>query len=307
MTEPALIILGSVTAALLAAAGVYQLLQAASGRRRAVAAAEFHTASTEARLLDDLDRRFVRMRVGGWLARELDLAGSKQRPVMVFGVGLLVATVVTYFLLGFAPLLAALGLLVGYLAIRAFLRRSQQRRREAFLAQLPELARVLANASHAGLSLPTAVAIAGDELAEPARTELSRVATRLNFGAPLQTALDELQDRIGSRETKVLISTLIVAARSGGSLVSALRDIALTLDERKETRREIQSTLSQAIASANLAILLGFGMLLLVNTIEPGTVDRMTREPIGQVALVAGGGLFIGGWLLIRRITKVDL
>lgn len=305
--EPLLIVAGALLAVGLGIAGATQLLRAASARRAAVVAAEFHSDDRPSDALAVLDRRFSRTRVGGRLARELDLAGSDIRPVVVFGIGVGVAVVGVWLLWQFAPVLAVLGLFAGYGGVRAYLRRSQQRRREAFLAQLPELARVLANASNAGLSLPTAVAIAGDEMAEPARSELSRVATRLSFGAPLQTALDELQARIGSRETKVLISTLVVAARSGGSLVSALRDIALTLDARKETRREIQSILGQAVASANLAIIMGFGILLLVNTIEPGTVDRMTREPVGQVALLAGGSFFAGGWLVIRRMTRIDL
>lgn len=235
-----LILIGALVVVFTAGIGIVQLLGVAASRRGAVAAAEFHEAQEAKSLLDTIDKRFARTRAGRWFARELDLAGSHQRPVVVFGVGIGVALIGSYILYQIAALLAVFGILVGFLAVRAYLRRSQERRREAFLAQLPELARVLANASQAGLSLPTAVAIAGDELSEPARTELGRVATRLNFGAPIQTALDELQDRIGSRETKVLISTLVVSSRSGGSLVSALRDIAVALDERKETRREIQ-------------------------------------------------------------------
>lgn len=306
MTE-LLILLGSLVAVFTAGAGIVQLLRVAASKRAAVAAAEFHEASEARSLVDSLDRRFVTTRVGRWLTRELDLAGSTRQPIVVFAVGVGVAIVGTYVLSRVATLLAVFGVLAGFLAVRAYLRRSQQRRREAFLGQLPELARVLANASQAGLSLPTAVAIAGDELNEPARTELGRVSNRLNFGAPVQTALQELQDRIGSRETKVLISTLVVASRSGGSLVSALRDIAVALDERKETRREIQSTLSQAVASSNLAILMGFAMLLLVNLIEPGTVDRMTRELIGQISLIVGFGLFATGFFVIRRMTRIDL
>lgn len=302
-----LILAGALIAVFTAGAGIAQLLGVAARRRSAVAAAEFHEAEDEISVMAVLNRRFVRTRVGRWLSNELDLAGSQVLPVVVFLIGLGVTVVGTYLLAQVATLLAFFGVAVGFLAVRVFLRRSQQRRREAFLGQLPELARVLANASQAGLSLPTSVAIASDELNEPARSELGRVSNRLNFGAPLQTALEELQDRIGSRETKVLISTLVVSARSGGSLVSALRDIAVALDERKETRREIQSTLSQAVASANLSIVMGLGMLLLINLIEPGTVDRMTREPIGQVSLIAGLSLFATGFFVIRRMTRIDL
>ncbi len=95
---------------------------------------------------------------------------------------------------------------------------------------MPEIARVLANATNAGLSIATAIAIAGDELDEPARGELQQVSVSLSFGNDIESALEELRDRLPSREVGVLMSTLLVSARSGGSLVTSLRTIADTLE-----------------------------------------------------------------------------
>ncbi|WP_338749343.1 type II secretion system F family protein [Janibacter alittae] len=298
---------GSVVAALLVVFGVRELVELSAERRRAVLRAESTRLSDDAPLIEVLDRRLARTRLGGWLKNELDVAGVALRPVLVLGGAVGVGIVVTYVLWNFvAPTLALLGVVVGYFALRWYLQREQQRRREKFTAQLPELARVLANASYAGLSLPTAVAIAGDELTEPARTELGRVANAMKFGASLDSALAELKDRVGTRESNVLISTLIVSARSGGSLVSALRDIAAALDQRKETRREVQTVLSQSVATSNMMVLIGFAILLLLNIIEGGTVQKMTTEIVGQIVLVTAGVLFATGVLIIRRMTKVE-
>jgi tight adherence protein B len=85
-----------------------------------------------------------------------------------------------------------------------------------------------------------------------------------------------------------------------------LRDIADTLDARKETRREIRTTLSQSLATGHLIIVLGFGMLFLLNVLHPGTVALMTRNTVGQVALVLSSGLFAAGFLAIRRMTRIE-
>lgn len=301
------IIVGAVLAALLVLFGVRDLIELSAERRRAVLRAESTRLTDDASLLEELDQRLGGTRVGEWLKNELDVAGVTVRPVLVLGGALGVGVAVTYVLWNFvAPTLALLGLVAGYLALRWYLRREQHRRREKFTAQLPELARVLANASYAGLSLPTAVAIAGDELNEPAKTELGRVGNALKFGASLDAALAELKDRVGTRESNVLISTLIVSARSGGSLVSALRDIAEALDQRKETHREVQTVLSQSVATSNMIVFVGFGILLLLNVIEDGTVQKMTTELVGQIVLLAAGTLFTVGVLIIRRITRVE-
>lgn len=304
----ALIFLGAIVSALLATLGAREFARAARSRHVAITGAESGLDGEEPSLLEVFDQRFRRTRPGRWLVRELDVAGIRRRPSVVFFGGLAVAVVgsVTMWTL-LAPLLGVIGSLLGVLAVRGYLRRARERRREAFVAQLPELARVLANASYAGLSLPTAIAIAGDELAEPARTELSRVATRLRFGAPLARALEELRDRVGSRETSVLISTLVVASRSGGSLVTALRDIAETLDQRKETRREVKTVLAQPVVTSYFVIVLGVVMLLMLNAMQPGTVEKMTREPIGQIALLVATGIFGSGFYAIRRMTRFDI
>lgn len=302
-----LILLGTLLAVTLALLGIRDFVESGYARRRAVLGAEGIVGNDEvATLVDATDARLRTTRLGRWLENELDLAGIDRRPVVVVAAGLGVALAATYVLWTFfAPLLAVFGLAAGAVAVRWYLRRGQARRREAFVAQLPELARVLANASYAGLSLPTAIGIAGDELAEPARTELSRVSNRLKFGAPLSAALEGLRARVGSREAGVLISTLVVASRSGGSLVTALRNIADTLEQRKETRREIQTTLAQSVATAYMVVVVGVLSLLLINLIKPGTVEKMTTSLVGQVALITSGVLFGGGFLLIRRMTRI--
>ena len=52
--------------------------------------------------------------------------------------------------------------------------------------------------------------------------------------------------------------------------------------------------------------LVAFGLLLLLNVINPGTVETMTRNPLGQGALVFAGGLFTVGFVVIRRMTRIE-
>lgn len=286
------------------------LLDIASGpiaQRRVVGAVLDDSGRTPQDRVARLERGFVRTRLGRWLERQLVLAGSRRSPLAVLVAGLAVAVALATVLWNlFAPAFGVVGVALGLFLLRGWLRRGQVRRREAFISQMPELARVLANATNAGLSIATAIAIAGDELDEPARSELQQVSNSLAFGNDLETALNEVRDRLPSREVGILMSTLLVSARAGGSLVTSLRTIADTLEERKETRREIRSTLAQSVATGYTVIVMGFGLLLLLNLINPGTVEIMTRNPIGQAALVFAGALFTAGFLVIRRMTRIE-
>lgn len=260
-----------------------------------------------ARRARGLDRAFRRTRLGRGLERELVLAGIARSPLLVAAVGALSAVAGAAVLWQlFAPAFGVVGLVVGGLVVRGYIRRAKDRRQEAFIAQMPEMARVLANATHAGLSIHTAIAIAGDELDEPAKSELQRVAVNLSFGNDIESALEEVRHRLPSREVGVLMTTLLVSARAGGSLVTSLRTIADTLEERKQTRREIRSTLAQAVATGYTVIVMTFGLLLLLNLLNPGTVQRMTENVFGQAALVFAGVLNLIGFLAIRRMTRIE-
>lgn len=254
-----------------------------------------------------VSRGFNRTRLGRRLERDLVLAGITHPPILVF-LGMVLVTATMPYLLAqlLAPAFAVVGLAAGYLLLRGWLRRSRERRRERFVQQIPELARVLSNAANAGLSITTAWAVAESEMAEPARTEIQRLNAAVRFGTPLEEAMLQLNDRLPAREVRVLMSTLVVSARSGGSLIKALRDISLTLDDRKEVRREIRTTLAQSRATGALITVMGVGILLGLNAIQPGTVERMTQSLIGQIALVVSFALFAIGHITVQRMTRIE-
>lgn len=293
-------------AMMLLVAALLDFVSVPLAQRRAVASVAMDRQEGGRRRIDLVQERFARTRLGRRLERELMLAGSTRSPLVValggLGTGLGIGAVLWTVL---APALGVLGVLSSVVAVRTYLRRGKDRRREAFISQMPELARVLANATNAGLSISTAIAIAADEMAEPARTELRRVASSQAFGNGLESALDELQDRVPSREVAVLLSTLLVSARSGGSLVTSLRTIADTLEQRKETRREIRTTLAQSVATGYTVIGLGVAILALLNVVNPGTVEIMTRNIFGQAALLFAGLLFTVGFVAIRAMTRI--
>lgn len=149
--------------------------------------------------------------------------------------------------------------------------------------------------------------MAADELEAPAGDELRVVADQLGVGRTLDDALGELAERLPSRELVVLVSTLILSNRAGGRVVSSLRNLTITLEERKETRREVRTQLSQVNTTAYAVPAIGVGALLLVNSIIPGALDRMTGSVAGQIAVLISLGLYALGFIAIRRISKIDI
>lgn len=255
-----------------------------------------------------LDRRLRRTRLGKGIEIKLATTGLDVTPGEFFAY--MLASVAAVWLLAaslLAPFFGPVAGAIGLWSANAFLNWQRTRRTERFISQLPELARILANATQAGLALRTAIGIAAEELEAPAGEELSRVADRLAIGHSIEESLSELTERLPSRELVVLVSTLVLSARAGGAIVGSLRNLTVTLEQRKETRREVRTQLSQVTATAYLVPAIGLGSLFLVNAMMPGALDRMTGAFIGQTAVLISIGLFTLGFVLIRRMSKIDV
>jgi tight adherence protein B len=179
-------------------------------------------------------------------------------------------------------------------------------RRDAFMSQLPELARILSNGASAGLSMVSAYGVAVEELDDPARTELQIALEEIRIGQPFERAMENLGERMPSRELSVLVSTLAIQQRSGGDLVRALSDMATTLEARRDTQREVRTLMAGATATSYVVMVIGAAALFLADLIRPGTLDRVAGSPLGILALVVAGILFVVGFVLIRRITRIE-
>ncbi len=100
----------------------------------------------------------------------------------------------------------------------------------------------------------------------------------------------------------------MLANRAGGQVVSALRNLTETLEERKETRREVRTQLSQVTMTSYAVPVLGVGALFLMNGVKSGALDRMTGSPpAGQIAVIVAFALYAVGFFLIRRLSRIDV
>ncbi|MFE7773986.1 type II secretion system F family protein [Streptomyces sp. NPDC057445] len=260
------------------------------------------------RRFQGVDRRLRKTHLGRKIELKLAATGLEITPGEFFvyaiaalaGLWMTASSILAAF---FGPVAA----LIGLWGTNTFLNWQRAKRTERFINQLPELSRILANATQAGLALRTAIAMAAEELEDPAGEELARVARRLSIGESLDDALSELTERLPSRELVVLVTTLVLSNRAGGTVVSSLRNLTETLEERKETRREVKTQLSQVTVTAYAVPVFGFGAMLLLNAVMPGALDRMTGATIGQASVIAALILYAIGFIVIRRLSRIDI
>jgi tight adherence protein B len=261
------------------------------------------------RLRRAVDRRVRRTRYGHRLGVWLSSAGTRITAgdfvLGAIAIALILSLVLRFAVAGPVAFVFAVAITAGL--ARFYVERLRSRRSDAFVAQLPDLARVLANGASAGLSLPAAVQLAARELPEPAAAEMRVVVQELRVGQPIEDALEALRDRLPSRELGVLMTTLVIQQRAGGDTVRALNELGSTLEARKEVLREIRTVLSGAVYTSYIVAGIGIAGVVLLNLISPGVLRELTSTLAGIAALTASVTLWLIAYMLIRRTTRVTV
>lgn len=308
MTDPIVLILATLLVLVGAVVGIGLLVDASGRKAAAVRLAAGNDLGVAVGVRDRLERRLRRSSFGHYLLRRLRGAALDVSPLdavllvlSACGVGVLVM----FPLMGVVGSIMLCGLLV-YAAHRWLDHRVQQRI-EAFVAQLPEVARVLSNAASAGLALRSAVDLAGRELADPAGAEFRTVGESMSFGQSINEAFDAMHERLPSRELAVLVQTLVIQSRTGGALVTALQNIAVTLEQRKELRREVRTVVAGAVFGGYVVTFLGVAAVFVMNLLSPGALDALVGTGIGRLVLIVSAALFGVGYFLINRLTRIEV
>ncbi|HEY7620343.1 MAG TPA: type II secretion system F family protein [Solirubrobacteraceae bacterium] len=259
------------------------------------------------RIARSLSESFNRTRLGRRLDVQLHAGAINLEPLTFVALALLAGIVGGLLVsLKFGTALSVLSALIVVRGVWFWLERKVEQRKDRFIAQLPELARVLSNAASAGLSIVGALEIAANELDEPASVELGIALEEVRIGQSFDRAFEHMAERMPSRELGVLVSTLVIQQRSGGDLVNALSDMAATLESRKDTLREVKTIMSGAVASAYIVAAMGVGIVFLTDAVSPGSIDRLTGSAIGILIVVVCAALYTVGLMAIRRITRVE-
>jgi tight adherence protein B len=179
-----------------------------------------------------IDTLLDSMKVSESLEYELLRAGATWT-VGEFVLGSAVAASVLM-LLGqqFGFLTAWIGTAVGAVLPFLILRKMQANRKRKFEDQLPDAIDMIVNAMRAGFSFQAALKFVGDEVPSPLGEEFTRVYDEQRLGADTRVALLSMQDRVGTLDAKMFVTSLLIQRETGGNLSEVLSGLATLIRDR---------------------------------------------------------------------------
>lgn len=181
------------------------------------------------------------------------------------------------------------------------------KRRKNFTEQLGDCLTTVANAMRAGYSFQQAMDVVAHEMEPPMSTEFERVTTDVAMGVPLEEALEQMNQRIGSPDFDLVVTAVLIQREVGGNLAQILDTISETINERIRMKREIGALTAQGRFSAWVLILLPFAVAAFCYFFNRDQMMLLFTEESGRMALAGVIIMEIIGFVVIQRIVDIEV
>jgi tight adherence protein B len=221
-------------------------------------------------------------------------------------VGALVLSRMLPALFAFTGTSAALALLLAAVPC-LYLRRKRMRRLAAFEEQFPEALDFLARSMRAGHAFTISLRMASDDLPDPLGLEFRTLFNEQNLGAPLETALYNLAERVPLLDVRFFVSAVILQKQTGGNLGEILTRLGQVIRQRFQLKGQVKAASAHGRITALVLTILPAATAILMMMAAPTYLRSMFDDPDGR-KLIAGSIVGqIVGQLVIRKIIRIKV
>jgi tight adherence protein B len=182
-----------------------------------------------------------------------------------------------------------------------------KRRRKKFMSQLPDTLQLLSSTLRAGYSLMQGVEVVSQEVAEPMGHELRRVCTEARLGRPLEEALEECSDRMGSPDFAWAVMAIRIQREVGGNLSELLLTVAETMTQRERLRRDVAALTAEGKMSAIVLGILPVGLGLVMWAMSPDYMGVLIEDRLGNFLLGGSTLLALVGFWWMKKTIEIDI
>lgn len=188
-----------------------------------------------------------------------------------------------------------------------YVQRRLRQRTEAFLDQFEQVLRLMASGLRSGLGLQQTIALVADDAKEPGRYEFGRILGQIQIGVSIYDALDDMAERIQSKETLMMSRVVRINAQTGGDLARVLEQLANTIKERRRMRRKIRSLTAEGRIGALVLALIPICLGTFILTTQPDMAHGLLFTYPGHIVFAIILVLETLGIFTLNRILQVKV
>ena len=181
------------------------------------------------------------------------------------------------------------------------------KRREKFNLQLPEALATMSNALRAGFSISQAFDSVVEQGEKPMSEEFAILQQQLKIGMSFEDALESLSQRVGSDDLMLVTTAILISRKTGGNVTEIFDKISETIRGRMRIERKVKTLTAQGRLQGIVVSAMPLFLGLIMTLIKPGLMIPFLTSLTGILAVLVMCALIFVGWLMIRKIIKIDV
>jgi tight adherence protein B len=142
------------------------------------------------------------------------------------------------------------------------------------------------------------------EMADPIGSEFGIIADEITYGADLETAMRNLNFRVGTDDLPLFVTAVAIQGSTGGNLGEILENLSGVIRQRFKMRRKIRALAAEGRASALILSSLPILMFAVIQFMVPDFYASVWHESLTKIALAAAAcWMGVGNIIMFRMVN----
>ncbi len=182
-----------------------------------------------------------------------------------------------------------------------------RKRQEAFESKILDFTMGLSNGLRSGLALGQSIESVAKRIDGPMQEELNTLLREYRLGVDLPEAFARMYKRIPCEDLHLLVTTISLTTKSGGSLSEVLEEMVVTIRTRTEFQERLKNMTAQGRFEAISIALSPVAAFVLLYFIDPVLMSPLVTTGTGWLAVAGATALVSIGYYILKKIITIEV
>lgn len=190
--------------------------------------------------------------------------------------------------------------------------RIDQKRRE-FQDQFREAIQSIAASLQVGYSIENAIKETKKDLSilykedTAIQREFTHMVRQIYLQVPMEKIMEEWAERMDQEDVRNFVNVFVMARKSGGNMISIIRNTAGQIRDKLEVRSEIETMLAARKYEFKVMAVIPFVMIAYMKFSFPEFMKMLYGNPIGTGVMTACLAIYFGAYMLGEKIVNIKV
>lgn len=197
--------------------------------------------------------------------------------------------------------------IVGYFGVYWYFLQKLLKRKISFESKILDFTMGLSNGMRSGLALGQSIESVAKRIGGPMQEELAILLREYRLGVSLPEAFERMYKRMPCEDLHLLVTTISLTTKSGGSLVEVLEEMVVTIRSRTDFQERLKNMTAQGRFEALMIAMAPVAAFIILYFIDPALMTPLVTTGYGWMAIVIAGLLVLTGYYILKKIITIEV